>query len=905
MAQPEFSVHLGGGLYMDSNGVLSHGAVPGKPVYPTPGGGLPVDPNALAKAFQGIAKALPDADDPKSRAKFDKIFDGIGMAAADKENLIGVLQSVGAVASVIGSVVPIVGAALAVLTFLLGLFKSGPSALELLITRRFDDLERKIKALEIQIQQRDLRDQRNTISAALAAVANYVVELKNTPPDQATLASRQQDVRNQITAAGLALRNLLDTSTWLASFDHNEYQHVWPWIAHRLQTYPVTGGPQAAYFPPQGANHFDHRLMVPLTMFAVTGYLTVLRAAAPEFRSTRQNREDLWDFARSLEILAEQMRREGLARTVYTAADFSGGAGGGLPWGLSPDEVTDLSVFGVPPFLTPGNTRFAVGALDLWAHNDAYFTPQFSAGAIQFPGAQNARQGLMDVRWIPPAILEGYDEPTFTLGWEPANQPPRTQRRYRITNPEACAQAANAVAEQNYIDLLYSSGYFNLVHLVATLRNESTDPDRSQTVWSDAWLRRKPGASSTVVVESVPILMKGIISATATRQAQQYKATTWFTTQPLGRERKLHYRVYLRTLSASFSVVGGSWHSEQRYGDYHQVGYSNDPEHAGFQKLVTSTGVALSEVKIAEGQTIAEVRDVSGTATLKAVTYDWWIPVPTPNLKFSVDALRDVAIFRSFGSEGGSGPAGAPAAPSPSPSSSPAPAPAPQSHLARVESMGLSADIEFSDYFGWEDGAEPAKGQRRRAAMTDAEHPVELDYTLRWQADRLTVTLKNNRPEDRNYVVYVVVEETLGSGEVLHTVERIPVTGQLTYVPQSFFDEEFEALAKTAKFFRDFAAKYAKSLRDIPHPHGPGDPDPGWDVRGLLGLDPALVGRDPVLRVLQATNFERPEDFQAVAQLAMQHPPAARVLRELMVESNMSETGLLMMLESVARPSSE
>ena len=184
------------------------------------------------------------------------------------------------------------------------------------------------------------------------------------------------------------------------------------------------------------------------------------------------------------------MRREGLSRTVYVAANFDGSPTG-IPWGISPAEVIDLSALGVDPFLAPGNTRFAVGALDLRDHNDVHFTPTFSASAIQFPGAENAKQGLMDVRWVPPAKLEGYDEPAMTLGWEPANQPPPTQRRYRITNPAECANAANAVADQNYVDLLYSSGYFNLVHLIATLRNESIDPDRSQTVRAEAWLRRK------------------------------------------------------------------------------------------------------------------------------------------------------------------------------------------------------------------------------------------------------------------------------------------------------------------------------------------------------------------------------------------------------------------------------
>lgn len=892
MAQPEFSVHLGGGLYMDSNGVLSHGADPGKPVYQAPGGGLPVNPDAIAKAFQGMAKALPDEDDPKSRQKFDKILDGIGMAAADKENLIGVLQAAGAVASVIGSVVPVVGAALAVLTALLGLFKSGPSALELLVTRRFDDLERKIKSLEIQAQQRDLRSQRSVLAAALATIANYVVELKNTPPDPATLALRQQDVRSQIAAAGIAVRNLLDSSTWLASFNQNEYQHVWPWIAHRLFTFPASGGSQPALLPPQGANQFDHRLMVPLTLYAVTAYLTLLRAAAPEFRSTRQNREDLTDFALLLEILAENLRREGLARTVYAAAHFAAGPTG-IPWGIAPSEVLDASVFGLPPQLLPGNTRFAVGALDLRAHNDAFFTPTFSASAIQFPGPENAKQGLLDVRWLPPATLERYDEPVPSLGWEPPNQPPPTRRRYRITNPAECATAANTVAEQNYVDLLYSSGYFNLIHLVAALRNEATDPDRSQTVRVEAWLRRKQQATSNVVVESPPILLTGVITSPARRETQEYKATAWFTTQPLGRERKLQYKVWLRTLPANFTPATGAWRSEQDYGTFHQVGYINDPARPGFKKLVTSTALPLGELKLIEGVTSAEAREVSGTAVLQAVTFDWWIPVKPLHAAgdLAVSLLKE-ATLRATGWESGasSGAAG-------TTGSGGVGTIATATALSSVSVGGIGFDLKLSDFVGWNDADEPPNGQRRVAQQED----VQLDYTVHWQADQLTVTLQNNRVADRNYVVYVVIEETLGSGAVLHTVQRVPVTGQLTYVPQSFFDQERDAQAKVAKLFRDFAWRYAKSISEIPQPPGSGDPEPWTWREGLLGLAPELVVTDPVLREFQREGFTAQEDFSRVAAAALRHPPAARVLRQILHDARLPEATLVATMGTAIR----
>jgi hypothetical protein len=893
MTQPEFSVHLGGGLYMDSNGVLSHGAEPGKPVYATPGGGFPIPLDAVAKAFQGLAKALPNEDDPESRKKFDKIFDGIGMAAADKENLIGILQGACAVASVIGSVVPIVGAALAVLTVVLELFKQGPTALELLITHRFDDLERQIKALEVQIQQRDLRSQRNAIAAALAAIANYVEELKNTSPDEATLRVRHQDLKPHVARAGLAARNLLDTSAWFASFNVAEYQRVWLGMSHRLYTFPTGAAPRRALLPAQGTNVFDHRLMVPLTMYAVTAYLTLLRALAPEFRSTRQHRDDLWDLAGLLETLVENMRREGLARTVYTAADFKDGAGGGVPWGFGPEEVIDFHMFGVPPCLAPGNTRFAVGALDLRAHQDAYFTPQFAAGPFQFPGAQNAKQGLLDVRWIPPAKLEKYQEPVPSLGWEPPNQAPPTRSRYRITNADECAQAANAIAEQNYVDLLFSSGYLNLVHLVATLRNEATDPDHSQTVRSEAWLRRKAGPSESVTVNSQPVRFTGeVISAAAQRAPYQYRATTSFTTQPLGRDHKLSYRVWLRTLNASFSLPGGSWISEQEYATYHQVGYVPDPQRPAFQKLFTSTGIALDELKLAEGMSAIEVRETSGTAVLNAVTFDWWIPVKS----YGRRELRADAVVKDAGLRGvGWEPAGDAGAPPVVPAGTAGPS-FPSAHPATITSAaGLMEGLHVSDLIGWEDSVEPAKGHRRLAASSE----IEIDYTLRWEADRMTISLANNRAADRNYVVYAVVEELLGSGLVLHTVERIPVTGQLTFVPQSYFDEEFEANVRTARFFRDFAVHYAKSLPAIPRPHGPGDPDVTFG-RGdeWLGVDRQLVTSDPVLRELQRTNFTVHEDFHRLAEVVLSHPPAARVLHQTLAGSNLSLTDLRGLLES-------
>ncbi|RYG88740.1 MAG: hypothetical protein EON59_03545 [Alphaproteobacteria bacterium] len=195
----------------------------------------------------------------------------------------------------------------------------------------------------------------------------------------------------------------------------------------------------------------------------------------------------------------------------------------------------------------------------------------------------------------------------------------------------------------------------------------------------------------------------------------------------------------------------------------------------------------------------------------------------------------------------------------------------------------MSEDIDAGGYaaiIGWLEGGELTKAQRRKARQTQ----IEVDYSLRWQGDRLRVTLENNRATDRNYVVYVVVEETLFSGQVLHTFEGIPVTGQLTYVPQSYFDEEMAALAAMAAFLRDFAKRYSESLGPIDRPPGPGDPDPGW----LLGVDRHILAADPVMRALESNASATTQDIAKLIGIAMRHPPAAAVLAQLLDDDQRS-----------------
>jgi hypothetical protein len=69
---------------------------------------------------------------------------------------------------------------------------------------------------------------------------------------------------------------------------------------------------------------------------------------------------------------------------------------------------------------------------------------------------------------------------------------------------------------------------------------------------------------------------------------------------------------------------------------------------------------------------------------------------------------------------------------------------------------------------------------------------VIVEWEYQWAGSELEVKLQG-RSEDRNYVVYLVIEEMLPSGAVLHSGLAVPMTGALTFVADRFFEQELEA----------------------------------------------------------------------------------------------------------------
>jgi hypothetical protein len=813
MSDPAYVIQLGSGLYLDSDGVLHQGALPPAAAYGAPGGMFSMDPAKLGKTFQDIGDALPSKSDGEKFKKFQAKLQGFGAP----DELIDLLGKVGEIAGAIGSAFVVLGVVVAAAK-LLGLFGDGPSPLEQLVKARFDALEREIRSLAELIIQKDLRTEQNELVAAVGAVKDFVAQRDSGTMTDAEIAGDLQALSANLATDSLPhVLNLLDVATYEALFDPGEFQKVWPWIAGPGHLYflPARKPPQLtnpepvpATFPAVNTLAFDHRLAVPLASHAAQAFLSMLHSIAPEYRTTGDFRDRLRSCADKLTALTESIRNTALARTIYTKADFSG-------------LISDFSVIDSPwmpaPVLRPEYT-LTVGALDLRNHNDAFFHDLPSSWPITAPPGPTFRRGNLDFLWRPPATLERSTTPSFEV-----HEDGTPVQLYSITNPQECADAANQQAEQDYADLLVSSGYLTFVQLAAQMRHAATQPIRSETVRGEVVLLRKPRPRADVTVHSGPILLTGDIASPASRAGQNVQAFALCTTQPTPRVRPLQYRVLLRTLSSIISP--GHW-IEPTYDSIQTANYMNDPLHPGFLRLALDTSFAamLGEAELIVGSSPPEARHAEGTLELPAHTFDWWIPVKPPH--------RPGDVFTAEGNH-------RPFPHDNPPAGHPGGGGAPRALFPFRPSLGTTAaDGSVVLGLGWEDGEQSWQGQRREPAAAT----VQLHYKLDWHGGNLRVVVEN-RPEDRNYVLFVVVEETFGSVEpdeqppkVLHTAFALPIHGQLTYVPQAFFDQEAAARDKLGKIISDFAHEYAVSKQP-----GPGDPVLGAMRPGELTTEAGMA----------------------------------------------------------------
>ncbi len=308
MAELAFSLHLGNGVYLNSDGSIHLGPAPETVVYEAPHK-LPLDAKATGAVLKDVKKALNEfVKDPDVIAKFEQY--GLDMKA------LNLLAGIAKIAGTIAPVFAVAGFAVDVLK-MFGLFKEGPSALEILVTQRFDELERQVHALSELIKTKDLRDARQAVENFTSAVRDHVAQLNNASPSLAQLENDRIILHNAHAENVSGIAALLSAQTWLALFDAGEHTRVWPYLAHHMYTMP--GGPSAppvpAPMPADESLQFDHRLMFPLASFAAESYLAAIRGISPEYRTTGDFRSHLRDFANKIDALAQAMRTSGLGRT--------------------------------------------------------------------------------------------------------------------------------------------------------------------------------------------------------------------------------------------------------------------------------------------------------------------------------------------------------------------------------------------------------------------------------------------------------------------------------------------------------------------------------------------------------------------------------------------------------------
>ena len=825
-----FAIHLGGGLYFDSDGEVTQGSLPaGTPVYEAPTS-LPFDPNKAKEALQGVQKALKDVNkDPKVVAIFK--------ANHLDTQLLDILSGVAKIAGIVAPVLAAIAVAYDLLK-LFGVIKEGPSPLEVLVKQRFDELEINVEAIKTLIQLRDLRTQRIGVENLVAAIGPYVKQLQNVNPSLLQLENDYLMLRNAHEQHINAVSHLLSTDSWIGNFDAESYSEGWSWVQHLIHTFPNGPGiaPHKVAFPADGSLQFDHRLMVPLALYAAQSYLTCIRGILPEHRSSGEFGDLLRGHAEKMHELAKALRQHGLGRTVYRREDFA------FPVLIAPHDVI-LSGSSLNPVATisPRCNRFPVGAIDLRYHDKHFFRDFFDGLALaDTKGLPHPTKfGGMDFRWLPPAKLA----PSF-------------HGNYAIENPEECAAAANAQAEKDYIDLLATSGYLELVRVTALLRNESTEPDRSQTITAASpTLYRTPRPATDVTIQSEPIFATGVITSPARREPQNCISVVRAGTQPIKRARPLTYRIKLVTLR---SIDNDNRWNEPNYSDYWRTRYDIDldltlePEarakRARFLKMmIVKNELALLDEAVLIDAWTATPREApivaDGIASLTAHTFDRWVPVAPP---FNVGTpVGDTFVeLRAVGWDlSNVDPSDIQAR-----GSHPSPPPPVNSTAGHFEPLPRQMNPHAVPELSWLSAA-TVQGQPRDPQTQQ----INVSYQLEWRDDRLQLFL-THAPADRCYVMFVVFEELLTrSGAILHTAIPVPVNGQLTYVPQSFFDAEQAAIQEAADTIADFNDQY-REAREL----GPLDPIVGW-------LRPAdRRSRQSLARVAQLAEQHEPDLLRSV-----------------------------------------
>jgi len=821
----DFVIRFGPQFFMDSAGRFVDTAVVDKAIIDLGREVLPaVDPEAVRKALTSVIVSLPDLPSLATLPSFEQVV---------PEQVVSVLGDVCSIAGKLAKAVPYVGAVVQVVELFADLFSSPSSTGSPLlaeIRKLFDETNNLILASQMDWLGIARSTYATVVNDALAHAEFCVKLAKSTPgPDPVELDKALQLLRTRHEEAREALAGILNPTVWKSIFYASELDRVW---SDKLVAETSSGSVIPVSPLPTQEARFDHRAMVPIVCALTQSYLTVLKTMQREYRSIGNQSRILSDRAAMIDVLAAKMRDENLLRTHWSANDF------GFLWSDQP------KTFG------PDLKGFHVGAVDRCSRvGDVPPLPPSSFGWVWDMSGAKVDYGLMHFNWKPPVQPRYFAEVYGRHLWE-------------VLNPDECADAANALSREQYGVLLASSGYLALVQLAGLLRHLATPPDTSETVEGIAYPYRREVGRRRVPVSGRKVFPLPTVTATAWRYDQSCVVDARVTTQPLTSDVLFPYRVVLRTLHARRNGTSD-------YADIYRTSYTEPANE--LQIDFNASGVVSQQVLVSSKSPKTPKRTPSTELVLQADTFDWFIPVPdlAPPSRVAND-LRQTGWLTPV-AHTADGSAASSSVPS---NSSPLPGNWAATAFLAADKAAASFGLTSSGEMVRAPSLSPEPVGERRNVRREQ---VRLTYSLVWDGIDLNVIVEGN-PADRNFDLFLVLEEKILSGtgkHVLHTPFLLPVTNQLTFVPQSFFRAEQDAIEQARRFWQDFNRHYSRS--EEPNPLDPIQ-RLGWrDMQSAEGL----------IRTAHVARSHRPDLVAAFAESyrfktqpkARSSPPVGRAAR--------------------------
>lgn len=791
-----FAVHLGGGAYLDASGKLVFGSPDNAQIYQAPGG-FRLDTKKIQDAFKDLSGLLP-ADDA-AKKKWTKW----GVPA----DVVDFLAKIAGVASIVATAISVYVWAIGVLIAIMDLM-TADDGMSPELAKTLYSIKSQLQGLE-QIQRADsMIAMHAEFDGRIDRVRGLLIRLVVEKPVGAARAAIFADMRAILDELAVPLSRVRDQE-WAVTYNADAYKGRG--FASQLLVFQRSDGTTPSVpMVPDTVTHFDYRLGVPMLLYAATTFTALVQIAMPWFRSAGMYAGQLRKTADAIDRFVIRMQDESISRTQHSAQTIMQQRS----W-----SIFEIPMGGGPKGWNPSPT-YAAGAFDLVRYDDNFlwdrYVTQFQAGEDTGP------RGLFNYHWYTP--LQDLGE---------------------------VADAANEQAKADYANLQVATGMLRLISTAAWLRFLSTPPDRSQTVSGSTSDSRILVDESPTTATSPSIFPVGVIEHAATLKRYSARARARITTQEPGYVPAFRYRVVLRALE---SVTGSEgWDKRSYVGDVWVPDYEKTAADPRLNRLRTEfrEGLILSEIVLYEGPSPVDAIHRTGEKTIRASTFDWYVPVVTPWGSYA-DAVKDGFAAKYAAAGGGNGKQGAIAtggvsihlmgpnplssAVSPLASGQPLPsdsiAPPPMQVMSGIGPLtAYTADdlFDIGDAFAIPD-ASLDKAERRHVRIES----VFLSWQLDWKAERLEVRLFG-QPENRPFQVHVVVEETVYSGEALpdnivdpltqqfteriHTPFVAEVVNQLVFVPEEFFDEEREAIARGAKMWHDFIRRFAES-----RPIGPGEP---------------------------------------------------------------------------------